>query len=79
MTLAHLVYRIASDPVFAAQFAKEPHTTLLTSGITLDDHVTSAVLAVLADAERADALCTRDQGIEALEWYSPKTRDIIEH
>jgi hypothetical protein len=72
MTLAHLVYRIASDPSFAAQFAKEPHATLLSSGIVLDHDAGSAALAVLADSERTRRLCLPNQETEGREWYSPQ-------
>lgn len=72
MTLAHLVYRIASDPSFAAQFAEEPHTTLLTHGITLDDSATSAALVVLGDPERTRTLCSLSPGTGTGSWYSPE-------
>lgn len=72
MTLAHLVYRIASDPSFAAQFAKEPHTTLLTHGITLDDPATSAALVVLGDPKRTRTLCSLSPGTGTGSWYSPE-------
>lgn len=71
MTLAHLVYRIASDPSFAAQFAKEPHTTLADYGITLDDHATSAALVVLGDPARTRTLCSLQPGTGTGTWYSP--------
>lgn len=71
MTLAHFVYRIASDPAFAAQFAKEPHTTLSTSGVPLNEHATAVVLSVLGNTDRTKVLCSLDQATEARNWYTP--------
>lgn len=72
MTLAHLVYRIASDPSFAAQFAEEPHATLAAYGVTLDDPATSAALDVLGDPVRARTLCSLNPGTGTGTWYSPE-------
>ncbi len=47
MTLADVVYRIATDATFAARLQREPRETLATIGLTLDEEQIVAVLAVL--------------------------------
>jgi hypothetical protein len=72
MTLAHLVYRLASDPAFAAEFVKEPQATLRTSGFVLDDEATSAVLSMLGDSGRTHVLCSSSQSRVPRDWYCPQ-------
>lgn len=69
MTLAHLVYRIASDPSFAARFAKEPHAAFKSFGIALDRDSVLAALSVLGDYERT--LCSSAMRSKSREWYRP--------
>lgn len=48
MTLAHVVHRITTDRVFAAQVLQEPQTALAAANFVLDDESLAAVLTVLA-------------------------------
>ncbi|HEX6291572.1 MAG TPA: hypothetical protein VFZ66_20480 [Herpetosiphonaceae bacterium] len=74
MTLAHLVYRIASDPSFAAQFVQEPQAAMMASGLVLDDEAAATVLAMLGDRSRIHQLCSLDTSPEAWQWYTPQLK-----
>jgi len=47
MPLADVIYRIATDADFAAQFQQEPETTLAAAGLSLGEEDIAAVLAVM--------------------------------
>ncbi len=58
MTLADVVYRIATDAAFAARLQCEPRETLAAAGLTLDEEQIAAVLAVLRDKAHWEELCS---------------------
>ncbi len=47
MHLAHVIYRLATDPSFANQLLESPTTTLEATGVELADDERASLLAVL--------------------------------
>ncbi|MDW8325358.1 MAG: hypothetical protein RMK99_02225 [Anaerolineales bacterium] len=58
MTLADVVYRIATDSAFAARLEREPRQTLAAASLTLGEEQLKAVLAVLHGKARWQDLCS---------------------
>jgi hypothetical protein len=58
MSLADIIYRIATDPPFAAKMRCDPTTTLTAAGLNLEDSRTEAFLAILQSNNCWEELCS---------------------
>jgi hypothetical protein len=58
MSLADIIYRIATDPPFAAKMRSDPTTVLAAAGLNLEDSRTEAFLAILHSTLCWEELCS---------------------